>query len=164
MSHLQRMYASSAIPRLQTCHCAQEELSSLGLEMDQVVWSEVIEYLEERGSVGLQEEELAPETLRLFALEIDIILTRGRGHQSARHVKYRSTNSCDGAASLTYLGIASSVFASLYCLAWGGGGRVSFRTWNKASYSFTIFCWNISGRACWVRGEASIMAWARVWA
>lgn len=84
VSHLQRMYASSAVPRLQTCHCAQEELSSLRLEMNEVVWSEVIECLQERGSVGLQEEELAPETLGLFALDVDIVLTRGRG--SARHM------------------------------------------------------------------------------
>ena len=30
------------------------------------------------------------------------------------------------------------------------------RTLNNASYSCTIFCWKISGRACCVRGEASM--------
>lgn len=31
-------------------------------------------------------------------------------------------------------------------------------TWNKASYSLTIFGWKTSGLLCWVKGEVSILS------
>lgn len=77
---------------------------------------------------------------------------RLRHRPSCRASAPRSTSHLEGKSNVPWNCIVSFARFLLSRM-----GELGCRTWNKASYNFTTFCWNISGRACWVKGEASIV-------
>lgn len=90
-----------------------------------------------------------PSALNWFRIVCNVALF-GRNRKNS----FQKPSDLSGSSS-SYVFISMSIMR--HGAIWNDAQHRSEPTLNRASYNSTIFCWNTSGRACWVRGDGSIL-------
>lgn len=119
--------------------------------MQQVGGGELVECAPQGRAVGPEEEEFAPEALRVLSVTVCgilVVLSRISRREGWCVGWDFCLQTCDHMQQ-TSVGLINRRSRR------GGEGETA-QTLNSSSYSCTIFCWKASGRGCCVRGDLSM--------